>query len=167
MRHVAEPENQRFRMLALSALPQLNRLARALCSNRANADDLVQDTYVRALRYLDSFQGGDIRAWLVAIMRNLHRSSFIGQPEEVEIGALEGLGDPTPGPEQIVQRRHEDRILRNHIAALPEGLREALLLREFAELSYAEIAKIQNVPIGTVMSRLARARASLRESLSP
>jgi RNA polymerase sigma factor (sigma-70 family) len=88
-------------------------------------------------------------------------------PPIVDLSVLETHADPAPDPEQTAIRRHEDAVLRHHIAALPEVQREALHLREFAELSYAEIARIQNVPIGTVMSRLARARASLRGSLIP
>lgn len=108
-----------------------------------------------------------MRAWLAAIMRNLHRSGIGALPQGIDLAAFESHPDPAPNPEQATMRGQEDAVLRHHIAALPEVMREALTLREFAELSYAEIAKIQNVPIGTVMSRIARARAALRESLTP
>lgn len=163
----ADEAQNRFRALALPALTPLYRLARALCADRPAADDLVQETYLRALRYFRTYQGGDMRAWLAAIMRNLHRSGIGARPALVDLAALDAHPDPAPDPEQATMRGHEDAALRHHIAALPEAMREALTLREFAELSYAEIAKIQNVPVGTVMSRLARARASLRESLTP
>jgi RNA polymerase sigma-70 factor (ECF subfamily) len=163
----ADEEQARFRTLALPVLIPLYRLARALCADRPVADDLLQETYLRAMRYFRTYQGGDFRAWLSAIMRNLHREEMRARPPIVDLSALETHADPAPDPEQTAIRRHEDAVLRHHIAALPEVQREALHLREFAELSYAEIARIQNVPIGTVMSRLARARASLRGSLLP
>ncbi len=163
----SEDEQQRFRLNALPTLLALHRLARALCADRSSADDLLQETYLRGLRYFRTYQGGDIRAWLAAIMRNLHRSGLGTAPPLVDLSIAEAEADPAPDPEQAALRRHQDAVLRHHVAALPDALREALLLREFSELSYKEIAQIQNVPIGTVMSRLARARASLRESLAP
>lgn len=163
----ADEERRRFRALALPALVPLYRLARALCADRTAADDLVQETYLRALRYFRTYQGGDMRAWLAAIMRNLHRSGHSARPPVIDLATLDSHPDPALDPEQATIRAQEDAVLRYHIAALPEVMREALTLREFAELSYAEIAGIQNVPIGTVMSRIARARASLRESLTP
>ncbi len=120
---------------------------------------------MRAWRYFAGYQGGDIRAWLAAIMRNLHRSGLGADPPLVDLSTLDDQPDPAPDPEQSAMRAHENRALRHHLAALPDALRETLLLREFADLSYAEIAKIQNVPVGTVMSRLARARATIREML--
>lgn len=162
-----EAEQNRFRALALPALTRLYRLARALCADRPAADDLLQETYLRAFRYFRTYHGGDIGAWLAAIMRNLHRTGMGARPPIVDLSALDDHADPAPDPEQTAIRRHEDAALRHHVAALPEVQREALILREFVELSYAEIARIQNVPIGTVMSRLSRARSGLRESLTP
>ena len=156
-------EAERFRILAVPALTSLYRLARALAVDRPTADDLVQDTYARALRYFHAYQGGDMRAWLAAIMRNLHRSEAPPRTTSLELAAEHP--DPAPDPEQATIAGSEAASVRHHVAALPEALRETLTLREFAGLSYAEIAKLQDVPIGTVMSRLARARASLRESL--
>ncbi|HQT87282.1 MAG TPA: sigma-70 family RNA polymerase sigma factor [Acidiphilium sp.] len=164
---LAEDEQRRFRILALPALLALHRLARALCADRSAADDLLQETYLRGLRYFRTYKGGDMRAWLATIMRNLYRSGFGADPPLVDLSMAEAEADHAPTPEQTTLRRHEDAALRHHIAALPDAQREALVLREFSELSYMEIAKIQNVPVGTVMSRLARARASLRESLTP
>jgi RNA polymerase sigma-70 factor (ECF subfamily) len=108
-----------------------------------------------------------MRAWLAAIMRNLHRSGKAYKPAVVDLTALDQYPDPGLDPEEQAGQKRENAMLRQHIANLPEALRETLLLREFAGLSYAEIARTQNVPVGTVMSRLARARASLRESINP
>ncbi len=163
---LAREEAERFGVLARPALAPLHRLARALCADRARADDLVQETFVRALRYFGGYQGGDIRAWLAAIMRNLHRGGFTAGPATVDLAAVEEPAAPGRDPEQAAIRAEEDARLRRHLAALPEPLAEALRLREFAGLSYAEIAQAQGVPVGTVMSRIARARARLRESLS-
>lgn len=160
-----EARAARFRSLALPALGPIHRLARALTGEPAAAEDLVQETFLRALRYFESYRGEDMRAWLAAIMRNISHGSRTG----MTIVAIEDVpepSDPAPGPEREAIARDEAAALHRHLAALPEGLREALNLREFVGLSYAEIAAAQGVPIGTVMSRLARARARLREALA-
>ena len=155
---------ERFRALALPALDAMARLARVLAPDRARADDLVQETYLRALRYFDSYRGEqDIRAWLASIMRTLHRGATPLATEPV--AAAEELPDPGPDPEAAAIAGDRAARLRRHIAALPDSLRETLLLREFTGLSYAAIAAAQGIPIGTVMSRLARARAVLREAM--
>ena len=144
----------------------MTRLARVLAPDRARADDLVQETYLRALRYFDSYRGEqDIRAWLAGIMRNLQRDA---PPKAAgPVAVAEDLPDPGPDPEAAAIAADRAARLRTHIAALPENLRETLLLREFTGLSYAAIAAAQGIPIGTVMSRLARARSLLREAMQP
>ncbi|HUZ65277.1 MAG TPA: sigma-70 family RNA polymerase sigma factor [Acetobacteraceae bacterium] len=152
---------RRFRALALPLLDDMHRLARALARDRTAAEDLVQETYLRALRYFDTHQGEDMRAWLAAIMRNAHRDRA-RQPGAAFADDAAECPDPAPSPEQQALARDQARRLRHLVAALPETLREALVLREFGGLSYAEISTALAVPAGTVMSRLARAREALR-----
>ena len=158
--------SERFRALALPALDAVHRLARVLTADRARADDLVQETYLRALRYFDTYQGErDIRAWLFTILRNLHREPH--PPDAAPLAEADAVADPVPDPEAAAIAADRAQRLRRAIAALPEPAREVLMLREFAGLSYAAIAAELGVPEGTVMSRLARARAQLREALTP
>lgn len=163
---VNEVEAEKFRRLALPALQPLHRLARALTRDRTNADDLVQETYMRALRYFSGYRGENIIAWLATIMRNLHRTGCGNIPPMLSIADILEEPDPCANPEQAVIADREAIRLRQLIDQLPEPMREALIMREFGQLSYDEIAKLQNVPIGTVMSRLARARTCLRESVT-
>jgi RNA polymerase sigma-70 factor (ECF subfamily) len=116
---------------------------------------------LRGLRYFDSFRGDDFRAWMAAIMRNLSRERA---PPSIAVDDewLRQIPDPAPDPEQTVIAQESDARLRQLVAGLPDALRETLLLREFGELSYAQIASVLEVPVGTVMSRLSRARESLR-----
>jgi RNA polymerase sigma-70 factor, ECF subfamily len=161
MATIDEERAARFRALALPLLAYLNRLAVALTGSRQAAEDLVQESILRGLRYFDSFHGDDFRAWMAAIMRNLHRDRPL--PSVAVDGEwLQQIADPAPSPEQIVIAEESDLRLRQLIAGLPDGLRETLLLREFGELSYAQIANVLEAPVGTVMSRLSRARESLR-----
>lgn len=142
----------------------MHRLARALAPDRARAEDLVQETYLRALRYFNSYRGEqDIRAWLAGIMRNLQRGAPPVATAPIE--AAEDLPAPGLDPEATAIAADRAARLRRHIAALPENLRETVLLREFTGLSYAAVAAAQGIPVGTVMSRLARARALLREAM--
>ena len=162
-----EAESKRFRHLALPMMTQLYRLARALTHDRASADDLVQDTYLRAIRYFGSYRGEDMRAWLCAIMRNLNRSRGRRVEYVADIKAGEEAADPSPSPEQTLVMVDDANDVRLMLEALPPEQCEALTLREFGELSYQDIATLQGVPVGTVMSRIARARASLRRKLLP
>ncbi len=140
------------------------RLARALAADRSQAADLVQETYTRALRYFGSYRGEqDIRAWLAGIMRNVRRD--FAMAEMVSLERDETEVDPAPDPEANAIARDRAARLRRAIADLPEPLREVLTLREFTGLSYAAIATALGIPPGTVMSRLSRARAMLREAL--
>jgi RNA polymerase sigma-70 factor (ECF subfamily) len=164
----ADDQTARFRALALPLLGYLHRLALALSPNRARADDLVQDTYLRALRYFASYQGDDFRAWMAAIMRNIHRTKAPPPSVSTDDEWLATLPDPAPNPEQSALTAERAQRLRGLMAALPEALREVLILREYGELSYAQIAETLSIPLGTVMSRLARARDDLRKAwLSP
>ena len=161
---------------AASVLPHLDaayNLARWLVRDAHDAQDVVQDALVRALRHFDGFRGGDPRPWLLAIVRNA-AFAWLGarRPGEVEVpddelDAALAVGAPPSDPESLAIRRAERREIDAAIAALPIAFREALVLRELEELSYREIARITDVPIGTVMSRLSRARHLLAVALRP
>ena len=161
---------------AASVLPHLDaayNLARWLVRDAHDAQDVVQDALVRALRHFDGFRGGDPRPWLLAIVRNAAFASLSARrPNEVEVpddelDAALAVGAPPSDPESLAIRRAERREIDAAIAALPIAFREAVVLRELEELSYRDIARITDVPIGTVMSRLSRARHLLAVALRP
>ena len=168
---MTSPDRARRRRFEEVALPHLDSaygLARWLTRNDQDAEDVVQEAFVRALRFMDGFHGSEGRAWLLAIVRNTcfswmekNRPALM-QPFDEQSTDVEAQS--FPGPENAAERAADSRALHKAIAALPLGLREVLVLRELEELSYKEIARIAEVPIGTVMSRLSRARALLAAS---
>jgi RNA polymerase sigma factor (sigma-70 family) len=149
-------------------LPHLDaayNLARWLTGSPQDAEDAVQDAYVRALTFFDGFRGEDGRAWLLTIIRNtcydwLRKNrknlQLAGSPEE-----LASAPDLAPGPEAEQLRNADRRMVQEALDALPAEYREVLVLRELEEMSYKQIARVTEMPIGTVMSRLARARKRL------
>lgn len=145
------------------------RFARWLCRSD-DANDIVQEAFLRAFRGFDTLRGGDVKAWLLTIVRNCHATALDQQRRRptVPLGeehteALESDAQGgSPDPESATLAEDERRTLARLIEALPEEHRQVLLLRELEDLSYREIAAVTQVPIGTVMSRLARARAALR-----
>jgi RNA polymerase sigma-70 factor (ECF subfamily) len=141
-------------------IPALRRFARALTRDRETADDLVQDTLVRALRSEHLFHGGDLRTWLFTILLNLDRNRRRGLSRRPVIAAIEDV-DPAAAPGSDGTGRDIERGL----ALIPQEQREVLLLVTLEGMSYREAAEIQGVPIGTVMSRLSRARASLKSHM--
>ena len=163
-----DPERaRRFRDAALPHLDEVYTLARYLLRNASDADDAVQDCYLRALRHFDTFRGGPIRPWLFAILRNVCRARFAErsggeQPACTAEDAVPMWSEPSETPESQVLRHRDDQSIRAMVSALPDAFRETLVLREINDLSYREIAEIVGAPVGTVMSRLARARAMLR-----
>jgi RNA polymerase sigma factor (sigma-70 family) len=152
--------------------PHLTRaynLARLLVGNATDAEDLVQDASLRAFRALDGFHGGDAKTWLLVIVRNVCYS-FLGSRRRdqnvVEFAEEEHSSTIAPAtPEAAVLRGADSASVRSAIEALPPEYRETLVLREMEELSYRQIAEITGVAIGTVMSRLSRARQLLRQAL--
>jgi len=140
-----------------SLIPALRRFARALARDSEAADDLVQDTMVRALRGEHLFHGGDLRTWLFTILLNLDRNRRRGLARRPVLAAIEDA-DPPGAPGTDGSRGDIERGL----ALLPHEQREVLLLVTLEGLSYREAAEVQGVPIGTVMSRLSRARTALR-----
>ena len=160
-----------------TVLPHLNaahNLARWLVREPALAEDVVQDAMVRALSYFGTYRGGDARAWLLRIVRNtayttmtIRRrtamTSLDAAASETEASAPFQVPDPADDPEAALAHRQRAGTLEQALAALPLELRECLVLRELEELSYKQIATITDVAIGTVMSRLWRARRALMQ----
>lgn len=156
---------QRFRALVLPHLDAAYRFARFLARDATLAEDLVQEAFLKACRGFSGFRGGDPRAWLFAIVRSVFLT-HVRRPEVwADAEGLETLPAEADTPEAAVLRRGEAETVRGAIEALPEPFRETLVLRELEELSYRQIAEITQAPIGTVMSRLARARQMLLAAL--
>ena len=175
----AERSAEDFNRLILPHLAGAYNLARYLTRDPVLGEDVVQDAMIRAFRAFAQFRGGSPRAWLFAIVRNCSRTAQAGAAGKVALvihessltreGAaeLENCPDPSPSPEEEVFRKAEVNRLRSAIEAIPEPFREAVVLRDLEDLSYAEIAEVTGVPVGTVMSRLARGRATLAKELLP
>ncbi|HVS76263.1 MAG TPA: sigma-70 family RNA polymerase sigma factor [Steroidobacteraceae bacterium] len=160
-----------FAAVALPHLDAAFNLARWLTGNRADAEDIVQEAMVRALTYFPGFRGGSSRAWVLQIVRNTaygalkaRRRERLGGQEGLDDAAIEDIPDPADGPEKVLIRSDELSRVDTLMGELPLELRETLVLRELEELSYREIAQVTAVPIGTVMSRLWRARRMLVEA---
>ena len=168
-----EDKARRFRDAALPHLDDVYTLARYLLRNAADAEDAVQECYLRALRHFDTYRGPAMKPWLFAILRNVCRSEFVrrsgvaltidGRAEEDE-DAIPLWQEAPLSPEADMLRQRDAETIRGLVAELPDLFREAIVLREINDLSYSEIADVVGVPIGTVMSRLARARALLRRA---
>ncbi len=153
-------------------LPHLDaayNLARWLARSSADAEDIVQDAFLRAYRGFDGLRGADAKPWLFAIVRNCFinaaqkRRRYVPLPQGDDDPGESAFIDAAPDPEQSAIRAGDGRNLNLLIASMPAEFREVLVLREMEDLSYREIARITGAPIGTVMSRLARARALLKE----
>jgi len=155
----------RFEQAVLPHLDAAYNLARWLTRNDADAADVVQESFLRALRFFGGFRGGDTRAWLLTIVRNasytwlrrnrVHELAATPFDEEVHSGESDD-------PETILLEGADTEMLGQALEALPVEFREVVILRELEGLSYKKIAGIADVPVGTVMSRLARARKRLR-----
>lgn len=162
----------KFESAVLEHLDAAHNLARWLMRNDQDAQDVVQEACMRALRSFDSFRGGDFRAWFLTIVRNTsftslrrNRNPIAAGEQSLEVGA-EAAADPEVyDPEAIAIRAANVNWVRRAIDALPEALREVVVLREMEGLSYKEIGRVAGVPIGTVMSRLARGRTQLQALL--
>ena len=169
-RMVESDQLARFEQIVIPHLDAAYNLARWLMRNQQDAEDAVQEAYLRAFRFFDNFEGGDGRAWLLAIVRNVCRTSF------QRAGAREATtefdeqqhsaGAASTGPEERLLKQVDIESVRSCIEALPPDYREVVILRELEELSYKEIADAVAAPLGTVMSRLSRARARLQDCLA-
>ncbi|HEY1726263.1 MAG TPA: sigma-70 family RNA polymerase sigma factor [Steroidobacteraceae bacterium] len=161
---------RRFEAVALPQLAAAYNLARWICRNEADAADVVQEAVMRALQYFDSYRGGDARAWLLQIVRNAahswierNRAAGMVRVTDAELEQVAAADDPMAA----VAADSAAARLRQAIGQLPLEQREVLILREFEQLSYRQIASILDSPIGTVMSRLSRARDQLAIILRP
>jgi RNA polymerase sigma-70 factor (ECF subfamily) len=166
------PGDDAFVREALSYIDSLYGTALRLTRRPQDAEDLVQDTYLKAFRAAHQFERGtNLKAWLFTILhntfrnmrRNVGRSPIDVDSEAVDRAADDAMGEHTP--EQLLTRATLDADLQAALDALPEAFRQAVWLRDVEELSYAEIAQVLEVPIGTVMSRISRGRRALYEGL--
>lgn len=156
-----------FEDVVLPHLDAAYNLARWLTHEETDAEDVVQEAYLRALKYFDGFHGGDSRSWMLKIVRNtcfswLQKNRTLEHFDEFdeELHQVE-----TNNPETILIEKIEGQLLKQILAELPLEFREIIVLREVEGLSYKEIAVVTDLPLGTVMSRLARARKRLQSGL--
>jgi len=167
-----------FEQVMLPHLDAAHNLARWLVRDPSIAEDVVQDAYERACKYFAAFRGGSGRAWLLQIVRNTAYSTLKARRRGMEVSLSSGtraadengvdmdIPDSRPGPEATLAQRQGLAALDDALNALPVAWRECVILREVEALSYKEMARIMDVPIGTVMSRLSRARQALSEKCS-
>jgi RNA polymerase sigma factor (sigma-70 family) len=168
-------DNARFRSIVMPHIEDAYRLAHWLTGNRTDAEDVVQDASLRAFRAIREFAGGSPRSWLLSIVRNTayswlrkNRPTTVVTVEDLEAVELQQTNPGEPNsetPEAALIAKVDTEQLRAAIAALPTPFRETLVLRDIEGLDYREIAETTEVPIGTVMSRLARARRRLMVTL--
>jgi RNA polymerase sigma-70 factor (ECF subfamily) len=159
-----------FEQAVLPHLDAAYNLARWLTRNEQDAQDVVQESYLRAFRFFAGFRGGNARAWLMKIVRTtcytwLHANRPLQEATEFD----ENLFPPdsrTPNPEDVVLQNDCSAVLRKALGMLPSNFREVLILRELEGMSYREIADVTGIPAGTVMSSLSRARGRLRQALT-
>jgi RNA polymerase sigma-70 factor (ECF subfamily) len=157
---------ERFHAIMLPHMDAAYSLARYLSRDPVAADDIVQEAFLNAFRGFDGWRGDAAKAWLLAIVRNCFLAGARGQENMAAIEEAEAIPLDEPTPEEIIITRRELASLHTEIEGLPQSFREVLILRELEELSYKEIATIIDTPIGTVMSRLARARKMLGDRLT-
>jgi len=167
----APSELARFEAAVLPHLDAAYTLARYLMRDRHDAEDAVQDAYLRALRHFGGFRGGDGRAWLLAIVRNtchtLLRQRSRGALDTEFSEELHSDAVDVDDPETAALRGVAQESVQRALDRLPDEFREIIVLRELQGLSYKEISAVANIPVGTVMSRLARARQRLQRALGP
>ena len=168
-----------FRQLVLPHLDGAYNLARYLTRDPVLSEDIVQDAMLRAFRAFGQYRGGSPRAWLLTIVRNCCRTAQAGRGGAMSLVVNESsLGeeaaaevhqhpDPAATPEEALFLKTDARRVRAAVEALPEPFRETVVLRDLEDLSYAEIAEVTGVPVGTVMSRLSRGRGMLAKELLP
>jgi len=162
--------SEAFERALLPHLDAAYNLARWLTRNGDDAEDVVQEAFVRALRFFGGFHGGNARAWLLTIVRNacydwLRRNRPAEAHDELD-EEVHGASEPSPTAEDLLVEQVDRVRLQRALEELPPAFREVLILREFEGLSYKEIAEVAGVKMGTVMSRLARARDALQRQLT-
>ena len=158
-----------FEQVVLPHLDAAYNLARWLTRREHDAEDVVQESYLRAFNAFDQFHGGDARCWLLTIVRNTCYTWLARNRERAPAASFdESLHDVETcafDPQVILQQQIDRDTLKRAVEDLPVEFREILILREFEGLTYQQMASVANLPVGTVMSRLARARARLAEAL--
>ena len=172
-----EVRNSNFEQVMLPHLDSAYNLARWLVRDPSIAEDVVQDAYERACKYFAAFRGLSGRAWLLQIVRNAAYSTLKARRLGMEVSLSSGtraadedgvdmdIPDSSPGPEATLAQRQDLAALDDALNALPVAWRECVILREVEALSYKEMARIMDVPLGTVMSRLSRARQALQREV--
>ncbi|WP_211441035.1 sigma-70 family RNA polymerase sigma factor [Collimonas humicola] len=172
-------KKKRFQAVVLPHLNSAFNLACWLTRNHQDAEDVVQEAYLRAYRFFDGFHGDDGRAWLLTIVRNTfynwhqerqklrQETSFDEELHHAEAGDCIGQMAADNNPEALLMSKDSERQLQQALQALPLEFREVMVMRELEELSYKQIAGIVGIPIGTVMSRLGRGRKLLAGILAP
>lgn len=167
--------SRRFQALALPHLDAAYNLARWLSRNPGDAEDIVQEAFLRAFRFFDAFRGDEARPWLLAIVRRVWYDEWRRRAGAEEVAPFDELRDDAPlegwetggvDPETLAIRAEDARHVQDALRRLPVEYREVLVLRELEELGYREIAAIADLPVGTVMSRLARGRRRLATLLA-
>lgn len=168
--------SRRFEELALPHLDAAFNLARWLSGSASEAEDVVQEACLRAFRYFDTLRGGNARAWLLAIVRNTWLTEWRRRQDAAPAVPFDELAEETTplagwsagagsDPEALAIRRQDERRVQRALAGLPVRYREVLVLRELEDMSYGDIATVAGIPVGTVMSRLARGRRLLAAAL--
>ncbi len=166
---MAEPDKlKRFEETMLQHLPAAYNFARWLARKSVDTEDLVQESYLRAFKAFDAFRGGNGRAWLLTIVRN---TWYTWQKQDRRAGPAEAFDEElhavaSQNPEALLCASADARLLQQALEELPLEFREVIILRELEGMSYKEIANLADIPIGTVMSRLARARERLQHRLT-
>ena len=162
--------SRRFQQLALPHLDAAYNLARWLCGNPNDAEDVVQEAFMRAFRFFDTFRGDSARPWLLAIVRRTWYTEWrrrasshetVEFDETMDDATFDGWSTGGTDPQALLIRDEDTKLVHEMLALLPVEYREVLILRELEEMEYREIAVVADVPIGTVMSRLARGRRKL------
>ena len=168
-----DEEQRRFERMVLPHLDAAYNLARWLTRNDQDASDVVQDAVLRALRYFHALRGDNARPWLLQIVRHTcyswlerNRPAEVVPLDDEEHGWHELAGPAADEPQAVAVRNAERTRINVALGALPVAYREVIVLRELEDLSYKEIARIADIPLGTVMSRLARGRELLRDALA-
>ena len=170
--NVTVEEQEKLERFEQSIMPQMNaayNLARWLVGNDTDAQDIVQEAFLRAFKFFGGFRGGDSRSWLLRIVRNSSYDWLRRQRRpEVETAfdeEVHGIETDAPAPDTALLEKADKELVHRALEALPLEHREVMIMRELEGLSYKEIADVADLPIGTVMSRLARAREQLRRNL--
>jgi RNA polymerase sigma-70 factor (ECF subfamily) len=170
---IDEAERRRFERLALPHLDAAYNLARWLTRNDQDAQDVLQEAALRALRYFAGFRGGNARPWLMQIVRHTcwswladNRPADVVALDDADTARQEAAAPAADEPPAVAMRAADRAQLNQALSTLPVVFREVIVLRELEDLSYKEIADVVGAPVGTVMSRLARGRALLRDALA-